>query len=63
MKPRTSFRNYLFRMMCLLVLLVITIFEVGPVPISGLALILVVLFRPEWFYRFIQKIYDVNDKT
>lgn len=34
------------RLFCLLVLLLITVLEVGPIPITGLILIWVVLFRP-----------------
>ena len=45
------------RILCLLILIVITILEIGPVPISGLLLIWVVLFRPQWFYDLVQKIY------
>ena len=45
------------RLLCILILLVITIIEIGPVPISGLLLIWVVLFRPIWFYELVLKIY------
>jgi hypothetical protein len=45
------------RIFCLLVLLLITILEIGPIPISGLLLIWVVLFRPAWFYNLVLKIY------
>jgi hypothetical protein len=46
------------RFFCLLILLIITIIEVGPIPITGLVLIWVVLFRPAWFYELVQKIYN-----
>lgn len=46
------------RVICLLILLVITVLEIGPIPISGLLLIWVVLFRPAWFYDLVLKIYD-----
>jgi hypothetical protein len=46
------------RFICLLVLLIMTLLEVGPIPISGLLLIWVVLFRPLWFYELVLKIYD-----
>lgn len=46
------------RIFCLLVLLLITILEIGPFPITGLVLIWVVLFRPAWFYELVQKIYN-----
>lgn len=45
------------RIFCLIVLIVITILEVGPIPISGLILIWVVLFRPAWFYELVARIY------
>jgi len=45
------------RILCLLILLFVTILEIGPVPISGLLLIWVVLFRPTWFYELVLKIY------
>ncbi|GAB6142267.1 hypothetical protein JCM14076_29960 [Methylosoma difficile] len=47
----------MLRIGCLLALMVITILEIGPFPITGFILIYVVLFRPYWFYDLIQKIY------
>jgi len=45
------------RILCLIVLIVVTILEIGPIPISGLLLIWVVLFRPAWFYELVVRIY------
>ncbi|MDP2902641.1 MAG: hypothetical protein Q8N96_05985, partial [Methylovulum sp.] len=45
------------RILCLIVLVVVTLLEIGPIPISGLLLIWVVLFRPVWFYELVAKIY------
>ncbi len=45
------------RFLCFIVLLMITIVEVGPVPITGIMLMWVVLFRPRWFYDLVIKIY------
>ncbi len=45
------------RLICVLVLLLITVLEIGPIPITGLLLIWVVLFRPRWFYNLVMKIY------
>ena len=45
------------RFVYLLILIVVTIFEIGPIPITGLVLICVVLFRPQWFYDMVQEIY------
>lgn len=46
------------RFICLLILIVITLIEIGPIPITGLVLIYVILFRPLWFYNLVIKIYD-----
>jgi hypothetical protein len=46
------------RWVCLLVLIMVTLLEVGPLPITGLILIWVVLFRPQWFYDLVQDIYN-----
>lgn len=45
------------RKFCFLILVVITILEIGPIPITGLLLMWVVLFRPLWFYELVLKIY------
>lgn len=45
------------RWLALLCLIIMTLLEIGPVPISGLLLIYVVLFRPQWFYNLVQDIY------
>jgi len=46
------------RILCLLALIIISIVEIGPIPISPVILIYVVLFRPEWFYDLVIKIYN-----
>lgn len=45
------------RILSFLVLVVISIIEVGPVPITPILLIYIVLFRPLWFYEWVVKIY------
>lgn len=45
------------RWLCLLALILITLLEIGPVPITGLVLMYVVIFRPQWFYDVVQSIY------
>lgn len=49
------------RLLCFLILTVITIIEIGPIPITGLLLIWVVLFRPRWFYHLVLNIYDYKE--
>jgi hypothetical protein len=46
------------RILCLWALIVISIVEIGPIPITPLLLIYVVLFRPLWFYDLVVRIYD-----
>lgn len=46
------------RIFCILLLLVISIIEIGPIPITPIMLIYVALFRPAWFYEWVIKIYD-----
>ncbi len=48
------------RFFYVLILAILTILEVGPIPITPIFLIYVVLFRPVWFYQLILKIYDNN---
>lgn len=47
----------MLRILCLAILVVITLLEIGPVPITPLVLIWVVLFRPIWFYELVVKLY------
>ena len=48
------------RFICFIILAVTTILEIGPIPIIGILLMWVVLFRPLWFYELVLKIYDKN---
>lgn len=45
------------RIIYLIILVIITLIEIGPVPITPIFLIWVVLFRPNWFYELVLKIY------
>ena len=46
------------RILCLLALIIIVILEIGPIPITGLLMMWVVVFRPLWFYNLVMAIYD-----
>ena len=46
------------RILCFLGLIIIVILEIGPIPITGLLLMWVVVFRPLWFYNLVMAIYD-----
>lgn len=45
------------RILSILVLIIISIVEIGPIPITPMVLLYVVLFRPVWFYELVVKIY------
>jgi hypothetical protein len=45
------------RLLCFIVLAIITLIEIGPIPITPLLLLWVVVFRPMWFYHLVIKIY------
>lgn len=47
----------MLRILCFVILVVITLLEIGPVLITPLVLIWVVLFRPVWFYELVVKLY------
>jgi hypothetical protein len=46
------------RILCILALLTLMILEIGPIPITPILLLYVVLFRPVWFYEWVLNIYD-----
>lgn len=45
------------RILCLMVLTITLILDIGPIPIADLFLIGIVLFRPDWFFQWVVKIY------
>ena len=46
------------RILSLLALVVLSFFEISPIPITPIVLIYIVLFRPVWFYQWVLKIYN-----
>jgi len=48
------------RFIYLLILVIITVLEIGPIPITPLILIWVVVFRPSWFYDLVRHLYNKN---
>lgn len=48
------------RILCLIVLAFFSILEITPIPIAELFLMWIVIFRPEWFYELVLKIYKRN---
>lgn len=47
------------RIKCTLVLLAFTVLGLGPVPITSVLGMIVVIFRPRWFKNLVDRIYDV----
>ncbi|MDP3876390.1 MAG: hypothetical protein Q8Q50_05355 [Methylobacter sp.] len=45
------------RILVILALVLIAILEIGPIPITPILLIYIVLWRPAWFYACVLKIY------
>jgi len=45
------------RILCLLALIIISVLEIGPIPMTPLLLIWIVLFRPVWFFNLVIRIY------
>ncbi len=40
------------------IILLVTIIEIGPVPLIGLTMLYIVSFRPRWFKDLIDRIYS-----
>jgi len=50
------------RLKCFLVLLVLTVIDIGPVPVMGFLCISILLCRPLWFKNLVDHIYGINDE-
>lgn len=46
------------RIKCLIVLILLTLFGLGPLPITSVVGIYVVLVRPRWFKDLVERIYE-----
>ncbi len=49
---------FMVRLLTILVLLVMVVFSFTPVPGTTLIMLYVVLFRPRWFKRLVDRIYE-----
>jgi hypothetical protein len=49
------------RIKLLIVLLLFTVIGMGPIPVTSVIGIYVVLFRPAWFKHMVMKLYDEPD--
>ena len=47
----------MLRLVCILLMIIVTIIDIGPFPITSLLMIWILLFRPRWFYNLVQRIY------
>ena len=53
-------RSLLARIKAFVILLGLLIIDIGPVPVTALLAMYVVLFRPNWFKTLIWRIYAVH---
>jgi len=49
------------RLRLVVVLVLLTILGIGPMPVTSVVGIYIVLFRPAWFRRMVLKLYDEPD--
>ncbi|MGJ0516844.1 MAG: hypothetical protein ACR65O_13970 [Methylomicrobium sp.] len=49
------------RIKLLIVLILLTVMGLGPMPVTSIIGIYVVLLRPAWFKRMVMKLYDEPD--
>ncbi|WP_198408479.1 hypothetical protein [Methylomicrobium lacus] len=49
------------RLKLVIVLVLLTILGIGPMPVTSVVGIYIVLFRPAWFKRMVLKLYDEPD--
>lgn len=45
------------RITCIIVLIVLVLIEIGPIPVTGMIGLYVVIFRPFWFKELVDRIY------
>ncbi len=45
------------RLLVLLIVVILTLMDFAPFPVTGLILIWIVLFRPMWFYEMVRTMY------
>lgn len=48
---------YLTKLECLLILIILVMIDIGPIPITALGLIVILVKRPKWFKQLIDHIY------
>ena len=52
-------KNYYFtRLMCLVALLFLVLIEILPIPFTALTSIYILLFRPYWFKKLVDRVYS-----
>lgn len=54
MSTQTSFTRFKW----FVIILLLTIVEIGPIPLMGLTLLYILAFRPRWFKDLIDRIYS-----
>ena len=50
-------KNIVTRIKCALVLIGLTLLGLGPMPVTSLIGLYIVVFRPQWFKQLVERIY------
>lgn len=50
--------SFFLRVKWFLIILLMTIIEIGPVPLLGLTFLYILAFRPHWFKDLIDRLYS-----
>lgn len=53
-----SARAAWLRFKLLIVVAILTVLEIGPIPLFGLLLIWIIAFRPRWFKTLLDRVYE-----
>jgi hypothetical protein len=46
-----------FRVQCVFALMLLMLVDIGPIPVTAMIALFVVVFRPAWFKKWVDKIY------
>lgn len=50
--------SLLLRLKCLIVLICLAVLDIGPIPITALGGIVIILFRPRWLKQLVGQLYE-----
>ncbi|MGR8933976.1 MAG: hypothetical protein ACU837_06240 [Gammaproteobacteria bacterium] len=50
--------SFFIRAKCFVVLLLLMLIDIGPIPVTAVIALLVLMFRPRWFKELVDRIYS-----